>query len=429
MNTLEDLRATLHGRANEVEHRPEVARAAAVHQRVAVVRRQRRAVVAGVVAAVLAVVGGVALMPERRPPDPAERRLAGHLAPETIDSLGYTFTFDRGFEGENRRRVSLEASREPRIVAWASSVDDLRLRSDFDLDGDGAVPDTMRTVSDFSDWMLVRPGDAGWVQPRSSGTVAVAVYTLSARPEGLTKDDMTWRQQVPGGRLVGAEIGDRGQSEVTLTVTLPEGRIGFGGFCHVSRKAGAGELGGPWVSYLVDGEPVLGGGDCVDPRATYDLFAGLLTPSTDGIRAGGKTYVAGDTVTVTARLTDGSPSARLIEDPGTRLAMALYAVVDGDDVLERDGHLWRLASTETVTGEARFTAPEGWVLPVLTLPDSGPTSWVVRYGGDVVQRIGVPVRGSIGLTTLAPWRSREIRLTTRSRDAGTVTVDLYVRAD
>ncbi len=436
MNTIDDLRATMRRHVDELDHRPDAARVAAVHQRVAVVRRQRRAAVAGAVAAVLVVVGGVSLLPDRSAPDPAaERRLAGHLAPRTIDSLGYTFTFDRGYEGDGRRRVTLDAADGPLIVSWASSAGDLTLRSNLDLDDDGSVPETVPAIGDFSDWLLLEPGETAWLEPRSrGGSVAVAVYTLAGRPDGLTKDGLTWRQQIPDGSLVSGVIGDLGQTEVTMEVTIPEDRVGFDSFCSTASSQGSGRV-GPWVRFWVNGRPALGGHSCDRGIQAYDLSEGLLTTAKPGLVAGTRRFVAGDTVTVTARLVRDSSSGEPLQEAQARLAMAFYALDDADgDVIERAGHRWRLQGEDQVQqGRVSLVAPEtvAPVLPMLSVSGPGQHEWRVYYGKQLVVTISLPNGGGAGLPVLQPWQAREIRLQRRDglgREFR-ARVDYYVRVD
>ncbi len=95
MNSLDDLRATLDRHADDVSDLagPGVARTAAVHLRVQVVRRRRRVVAAGGVAAVVAVVGGVALLPEgarQATPDPAGT-VVGLTPPAQLTALGFSY--------------------------------------------------------------------------------------------------------------------------------------------------------------------------------------------------------------------------------------------------------------------------------------------------------------------------------------------------
>ncbi len=436
MNTIEDLRATLREHANEPPHAMSVARATAVHQRVAVARRRRRAVVGGAVAAVVAVVGGVSLLPRPDRPYPADRRLAGHVAPETIDSLGYTFAFEEGFEGDGVRRVQVDASDGPLVVTWAASSDDLRLRSDLGIADEEASPRGVPGVADFSDWALVDVGQQGWLEARSAtGDVAIAVYTLERRPEGLTKDGMTWRQQTAQGSLVGGAIGDEGQSAASFEVTMPAGRLSFDSFCSVASSGGGGAAEQPWLLWYVDGKPAVGGQSCSGPQRDFDLSSGLF--STRGLTIAGHRYVAGDVVTIEARLqvTDSDP--RLVDDPQARIAIALYSPdPDAAVVRELAGHRWVARSTDTGTGGREvFLAPETTapISPILRTRGPGTVDWDVLYDGRVVGGLGLSPGAGGSLPVLQPWQSRRIvlRATSTDRPVDELRTELtyYVRAD
>lgn len=70
MNTIEDLRATLHHHATDLPDEADHIRSAAVHQRVRVARQRRRTAVAGGIAAIVALTVGASPgcgCPPRRP--------------------------------------------------------------------------------------------------------------------------------------------------------------------------------------------------------------------------------------------------------------------------------------------------------------------------------------------------------------------------
>ncbi|MEZ5092734.1 hypothetical protein [Nocardioides sp.] len=417
MNTIEDLRATLHGHADEIEHDAFPARAAGVRQRVAVSRRRRRAAVAGAVAAVLAVVGGVALLPARETPDPAaDRQLAGQTAPETIDSLGYTFRFERGYEGEGQRRVRVDASDGPLIVSWAASGDGLRLRTNLATDGDPSLS-SKAGASDFSEWSLVLPGQRGWIDARAkSGDVALAVYTLDQVPPGVTKDGMTYRQETPDGSLIAAAIGDQGQTEVSLRVTLPEGRIGFDSFCSAQQIKVAHGL-APNVEWFIDGKVFYGSESCNGPDHDYDLYSGVQYSPGGGIRLGKHRYEAGDTVTVTARLVTEPGDAQLVDDPQARLGFAFYSLADGNNRREQGGHVYqRIAGPRPVVSGATITidVPDVSVpvIPVVTVPADGFQTWEIWVDGDLDHTFenGLGEAVSLTISTIEPGQSRRVEL-------------------
>jgi hypothetical protein len=356
MNSLDDLRATLDRHAGDLD---EVAvgpvRAAAVRHRVRAVRRRRRAAVAGGAVAVLAVVGGVAALPDPAGPDaePAAT-VVGVRPPAELTSLGFTYAFSEGVDGEDGTAVlRLPASDEPRLVSWATSGDDDVVRISA---GSGAAPITY-TDADFAGWTVVAEGARTTVRATvadpAAGDPGLAVYTLTdKRPAGVTKDGVTFRQQTADGTLIDAVVGDPGQNEVTVSgVTGAEG-VGYSYYC----------AGGPPDAVLniaYDDRPALEVGGCDD------------TVQVDPAARGGSSTATrpGEQVVRTLYVTDGSDGPRVVSDE-LRLGIGMYDLSPYggvDDFMaprfEHDGHLW--GRTEIVAGRAA----DGRL--VATAPDDG----------------------------------------------------------
>lgn len=330
----DELRETL-SRHADFEDAGLTARAEAVAGRVQVVRRRRRAGVAVVAAVVLAVVAITTALPGRAPgPQPADRTLIGIEAPAVLTSLGYTYAFAHGVEGEGTAAADLGRSDRPRLVSWATS-------------GGGEVtvtPGNLRShtshVGDFSDFHLVPPGDAGRFKIAAEGRdVAVVVYTLTDDvPPGVTRDGITFREIIGSDRLLGATIGEPGASEMTVDVAQPpadEIRI---------RNLCVGAPRGVWFHLTLNGRSALMG-SCDEDATAYDP-GGQGSRFTTRIRSG---------TPFEARVwvTRGEDPEEVLADgeiPGLRLGAGFYAPDPDetqrlfgftiDDVVEHDGHRW-----------------------------------------------------------------------------------------
>lgn len=342
MNTLDDLRASLHAHADGLDPLDPTTRTAQVHGRVRAVRRRRTA--AGAVAAVLAVLaaGGVAFLPSDRSPEPAgpvpvPDRLVGHDVPETIEAAGWTYEYVRSVTGDDRVEVTLEASDEPRVIAWATAdpADEGRWKVQADQQSHPA------TATDFSHYSWVEPGVPGHVSLAGEGEAALAVYELSEeRPPGVTVEGLTFREQVAGDRLLAADA-VRGESSLTMRLEVPEGTIRLGGLC-------SGTDDGVGLDIALDGEVLTSRGACdsgtvFDPGASW--FAALTSEDSG--------YEPGDVVDVEVRLTDGDGDPVEVDDAAL-LAASVYAVARTDvqvagqpvpEVLEVDGATWTLERT------------------------------------------------------------------------------------
>ncbi len=438
MNTIDDLRASLRGHADDIGLPPGEAFSAAVQERVAGVRRRRRAGVAGAAAVVLAVVGGVILLPHRNQPDPAaQRQLAGHLAPKTIDSLGYTFAFAGGTEGADRVAYAFSADAGPRLLTWAAADPAVASLSaeDVDLNGDGVMPDESPLLAaDFSDFLLIRPGESGRIELTGAGEVAFAVYALDRPAPGETQGDLTFRRDLPGWTLDSASFGQPGQSEVTFTFTVPNGVFSLDLYCQ-GGGGGAARLAGLWLN----GRLLEESGSCPEPGQVYDAgtgghyYAGPL-------EIDGKRYVAGDTVRVTARLLRKRGDSAATSDPRGLLALGVYRQNGRDSkVQEVGGHRYS-PLPQRVTAVARgrtlrFSVPpsDGPVLMKPTLPESGFRAWELVVDGRVAARHETAVPMAVTLTTapLMPWQDRTVtlRLVEGSMPAVPVRAQILVRID
>jgi hypothetical protein len=232
---------------------------------------------------------------------------------------------------------------------------------------------------------------------------------------GYTKDGVTFRGEVLGERLLGAAIGDLGQSTVTFDFVVGETGLRFSPMCFGP---------GPdlMVTYAVAGDP-------------FGAVSCNKKPDTDP-GAGGITYEAppekvllgwglepGDTATMTVRLVSADDSGgATVEHPEAVIGAGVYEdaretrVVAGAEVPERvehEGRVWELQSTyESVRGTEDvhiFTggrgAPSDTLVGVALSGLDSPSSWDIRLDGEVVES-GERGRGMDG-PTWGQWRTFE----------------------
>jgi hypothetical protein len=340
MNT-SDLRETLASHAT-FEDDAVTARVVGVRERVRLVRRRRRAAVGGAVAAVLAVAAaGVAIPKLTNNAAPASRELAGHTAPATLESLGYTYEFERGKEGDGKVVVKIPKSDEPSLITWATKGRDDRVA--VRQPGDDPYHSSR---ADFTDFTVAGPSDSAMqYSVTGDGPIAVAVYRLTDQaPAGVTKGGFTYRDRVDGGKLLAAKIGDVGEYELKLSFTMPTGGLSIRSLCQTSRArmvaVSFNGSGGSATSCQADEPRDAGGG------STWSLD--VVTDKN------GREIRAGEQVRVRIWLRDSrSTGSMAAEDDSVTLGVGIYSVpqvtvagVAADKFVEFDGHLWRLAETE-----------------------------------------------------------------------------------
>lgn len=373
MSSLQDLRDTLDTHAADVhDDVASGARTAAVVTRARAVRRRRAASVAGAAALALAAVLVPTLLPGDEDPRPADRELSGREAPETLTSYGYTYEFVRGVEstGDGPARLRLDDVTAPQLVTWASEADEVVV--DVNVGGYGGPS----AATDFDDFMIV-PESARVTLRAGGAPAALAVYELDVDevPPGITRDGLTFREQVGSERLVDALVGDVGDPEITLEVEVPQSeRLRVAQFCE-----GVTVEDDLWVSVSVDGDGALSSSGCDDDpfdpavgNATWLEARHLPEPGT--------------TVSIRmwiARGPDGGGDDPVVVDDA-RLAVAAYdvgrpaAVVAGWKMAplhEFDGHLWSFVTTQEAprgSGRATYTnTAEGPRLVVGSLSGAG----------------------------------------------------------
>jgi hypothetical protein len=343
MNTLTDLRTTLGEHAEAVRDAEVTVRLAAVHHRVADVRRRRRAVGTGAVAlALLAGVAAVAVPRVTNDAQPAAPVLLGDRAPTTEKALGYTYRTDgKGTSFLLSGSLDVPKSDEPRLYSWTTSMNtriSLRLPNNEVWHSD---------ESDFRDYVVVPPGNGGTIEVSAEhGSVGIASYRLTdAIPVGgYSKDGITFRNEVAGTSLVRGFVTDEGQTDAATSYVVPPGRVALHLVCSGIPR-------GDSVHVSIDGRPatVAEPGSCdaaddFDPASsnTYTMPA----RGKPGTRVPVRVWLANSSdVGDTTALAAGSA-------PDLRVGLGVYGVPNPitfdrarvEQYVERGGHTFRFVT-------------------------------------------------------------------------------------
>jgi hypothetical protein len=341
MNTLTELRRTLDEHAAQLPEGADpasVARTAAVHHRVAEVRRRRRALGTGALALVLVAGVATAIWPRNSQPGPAGPVVLGQHAPATLHSVGYTFeATGSSHVVHGRGTYVVPSSRTPQLLTWTT---DRPTTVRFSLNDE-----VRRTrVTGFRDFLWLPAGIANKVHVVASGAdVGLATYAVGGHaPAGYTKAGVTYRDVVAGAPLLAARIGDEGESSVTTTFTVPRGATSIGIMC---ARLPHGDV----VNLSVDGDGALSAGAC-DSDGTFD--PGSVAYPRGHVGKPGQTVRV--RVWVSRGFHDQTPLAAG-SVPGLTVGVGVYgpvaqqrvAGVPVPVVIEDDGHLWRLATSRS----------------------------------------------------------------------------------
>lgn len=407
-----DIREVLQRQAAAVEDTRHGDRIGEVRDRIRTVRRRRASLVsAAAVVLVGAVVLGSSLLPGRNGDGATPASLAGHRVPVFTTSLGYEFRYaDSAVGDDGTLSVGLPRSSEPRLVRWASADDRGRLVLD---PGTGAEPWT-GPAGDFDGFALIPAGNRSKVTLSQRGTtkpgkVALAVYDLTRPAPGLTVDGITFRDEVQGGRLLGAGIGRPGAGSVRFPVRATRGQLNLRVFC----AGGAQQR----LAIEVDGDPQ-GEVGCGNP-ASYDPAS---TSSSLGLRA----RKAGSQVLL--RLLDADGTAATAK-PGDRLGGGVYSLLAHPGqplVVEEGGHHWqRTAVHRTPRGQPTATfqvAGDGRTLVRWELPGTSGVGTLRVADGDQSSFSGDGTGfGSSELST----GGRTVRVSYTAKPKGSIVVASY----
>lgn len=412
MSTTDDLRATLDQHGHDLVDTGVRQRTAAVRHRVRVVRRRRRAAGAVGTAAAAAVVAALVLVPggpQRTDDLQPAATLAGHdVAPE-IESYGITYRLTGVVGGdEDDVHLSVDPSGTDRLVTWATSG------PDDTVEVEPTFASTVRiTAPDLTDRLLVPAGSDGDLHVSvADGTVGLAVYERARSAPGSVGDDsVSFRPERAGGALLGAVVGEVGESAVSVPAIA-------GGQAVVVVTECVGGDDDTMLEVDLGGQPGFTLGSCGAERAAVDpaAWGGQTVPTRPG-----------QDVTLDARLVDGV--GRPVDDPDARLAVGLYdapatvrTVVGTDlpELVERDGRTWRFDRVEvSEAGADRFyVRPDASGTPHLAVVatqdvsgarvrlDAGDTVVLTEAGGSTTARIGDDQRAGGRVLKGASSRSR-----------------------
>lgn len=374
---IDDLRDTLHEHADLSHDGGLTGRADAVRGRVRAVRRRRAGVVAGCAAlAVLAVPALAAL--ETDVPEPAGRSLAGRTAPETMVATGFTYEFERAVEGPAAQPLELRLRPEstPRLVSWTVNAGEAEGRLVDRRSGEPYADDWVGGGDGFETYEYVPAGASadlrlspvGGGDAIGEGEMALAVYTLGDElPQGVAGQGVVFRDQVAGAELLGAAIGQPGESTVSFDVIVPEHGLRLSEVCTAPTSF--------WVHVSIDGRRGYTGSSCSGERDLDAAGGGWLgidprTAPAARDAAGSVAVEVGDTVRVRASIHPHSRSSRPVSVADAFLGLGVYAAptevrVGTTEttlfpVIEQDGHTWNLVEVqESTPGDQRFEVEVG----------------------------------------------------------------------
>lgn len=403
MNTLDDLRDTLAREAGAAPHghHTELARTARAK---AVQHRQRQRAAAALVAVgAIGTAGLVASWPDSDREAPVADTVFGITVPQEQRSLGWTYALDEVETSADSDTVEVElpASDEPLLVSWATEGDDDAVRVTRPYE---QVP-YASSAGDFADFVWVPPGDGGVVTVVAGAPgVAAAVYAIDPDrlPAGVGDGrGPFFRRDVAGQSLLGAAVGDPGETRVEVAVDVPDdedSRIGLAHTCEAAPK-------GTQVHVGVAGQE----GDLVFGACQGEEFdpGGSLNSTFE------KGEFAGQRTTFQVWLTRGGVELPAGEVPDVRVGLGVYLVNESsveaaghrfDEVLESHGRTWQLVGQ--VTGdptELRLDVPRDGGTYLLAGGSDGAATYRVRADGSAlgeVVRLGAP--GTFGEVLVPP---------------------------
>ena len=333
MNSLDDLRSVLDGRAEALDDTDRYIRPVAVRARIRAARRRRTAAVAA--AAVLAVTGTAVGVDALRQPDALEPagRVIGLDVPAEASISGFPYDLTRGVElaaTEPRLTLDRDDERAVSLVARDLGTGSATLYADGEaiarVRGDEHLTAPVPTAATR---MRVRfdgtPSDAraGLALYDSTGELAA----------GVTDADGTavFRDSVAGDRLIAGAFSEPGRSEATVHFTAAFSDVRFSDYCSTDEK-------GLWLNVEVDDQGPISG-PCRD-GAGRD--AGAASSSFEGHRVEDRV--------VRAYLTRGPDGPEVTSDSAV-VGVAVYRVPAGAELVlgmrvaqqvEYAGHSWVL---------------------------------------------------------------------------------------
>jgi hypothetical protein len=210
-----------------------------------------------------------------------------------------------------------------------------------------------------------------------------------AGPGDYEKDGVRFRAAVAGDTLTAAQVGDRGQGQVSFTFTAPTGPLVLRDFCTANR------LGfDPGYQLRISFNGVV--------RLDGDCSSGTTDAADASAYKVENVATAGRQVVATATLVDRN--GRPVSVPEARIGLAVYqlgaqrTVADGIALSERkdyDGYTYQLADVRTADAVAgkdlELATPQGTpFLVAYGSSDLGSTDAIVELSGLSLQANGAP---------------------------------------
>ncbi len=232
MNTLDDLRSTLHRHADDLDDVERYIRPVAVRARIRVVRRRRAAIAAAALVVVAGLAGAGMMLRGSDGIDPADRVVVGVTVPDRVTALGRSYELE-SLADLTAEETHVDPAEHPQaVVLAASGLGDgmATLYSQGDPVG--------RVRGDEQVSAPVDLGEAGVdLEVRFDGAgpgarAGVAVYEATDDiPAGVGNRHAVFRGEVAGATLVAGGFSSPGEASLELQFSSRGGRLRFVFYC------------------------------------------------------------------------------------------------------------------------------------------------------------------------------------------------------
>jgi hypothetical protein len=420
MSTLNELKAAMADRAQRVTGDVDTLMVG-VHSQIQTIRQRRTTAIVALAATVVAAVTfgwlnlpgreGKELRPQPVSPDylrsPELIEQDGFFYPSwvMVDGLVYEQSgFSYGSNGTSRITTFRFRSKESGLVMWGTST-----ATEGTLTVDGKEQPI--TGEDFLDYVFLPPKDGKTTVTVEApeGKVYQVDYKLNTRAtQGLSTKGLTLRESNLPWRMLGAEVGDLWEKELTFEFTVPRHPVGWVVGCRKVEDGTRPKL--PLASLQIDGVEVAST-QCRRSSGFEDL-SNAITSSDDGtLSTSERTYQSGDTVTATVSLPDSAPDVQYLQ-----LAAGFYELVDPDaqaNVKEVAGHRYERqvelmaepAESGVESTDDRAEIKAVYRLPEITRPTiacpsfpEGEYSWRMQIDGEREVSAGRSEASETGVT-------------------------------
>jgi len=307
MNTLDDLRSTLHRHADDLDDVERYIRPVAVRARIRVVRRRRAAIAAAALVVVAGLAGAGMMLRGSDGIDPADRVVVGVTVPDRVTALGRSYELE-SLADLTAEETHVDPAEHPQaVVLAASGLGDgmATLYSQGDPVG--------RVRGDEQVSAPVDLGEAGVdLEVRFDGAgpgarAGVAVYEATDDiPAGVGNRHAVFRGEVAGATLVAGGFSSPGEASLELQFSSRGGRLRFVFYC----SSEADDL---LLNVSIDGKDSMASG-CGDSGAGADAGTG----------SSGTTRVPAGEHEVVAYLTHGDDGPQVTATEETVFGLGVY---------------------------------------------------------------------------------------------------------